>query len=304
MTRLSRSLLYVPASKPAMIQKAAASAADLVCIDLEDAVAPQDKVASRGHVVQALKELNFGRRTRVVRINGLETPFAYRDLVDVVEAAGDRIDVIMVPKVSSARDVEFVDTMLTQIEANVGLSNRIGIEAQIETAGGFLHCVGIASSSSRLEGLVFGAGDYAASMRMPSSAIGEFDANDALYPGHRWHAVMHTIVAAARVHGLRCMDGPYAGYTDSAGLERASRIARALGFDGKQCIHPAQLAIVNGVFAPSEDEIAKAEAVVRAYEEAVAAGRGAATHDGRMIDAATLRMAQTILERRRLASTT
>jgi citrate lyase beta subunit len=139
---------------------------------------------------------------------------------------------------------------------------------------------------------------------MPSSAIGEFDANDELYPGHRWHAAMHTIVAAARVHGLRCMDGPYAGYTDAAGLERASRIARAMGFDGKQCIHPAQLSIVNGVFAPSEEEIAKAEAVVRAYDEAVAAGRGAATHDGRMIDAATLRMAQTILERRRLASTT
>lgn len=287
-----------------MIQKAAASAADLVCIDLEDAVAPQDKEASRGHVVQALKDINFGRRTRVVRINGLDTPFAYRDLVDVVEAAGDRIDVIMVPKVSSARDLAFVDTMLTQIEAHVGLSTRIGIEAQIETAGGFLQCREIAAASPRLEGLVFGAGDYAASMRMPSSAIGEFDANDEVYPGHRWHAVMHTIVAAARVHGLRCMDGPYAGYTDAAGLERAARTARALGFDGKQCIHPAQLPIVNAVFAPTEDEIANAEAVVRAYEDAVASGRGAATHDGRMIDAANIRMARTVLERRRLASTT
>jgi len=287
-----------------MITKAAASAADLVCIDLEDAVAPQDKEASRGHVVQALKDVNFGRRTRVVRINGLDTPFAYRDLVDVVEAVGDRIDVIMVPKVGSARDVAFVDMMLTQIEANVGLTRRIGIEAQIETASGFLFCREIAAASPRLEALVFGAGDYAASMRMPSSAIGEFDANDELYPGHRWHAVMLTIVAAARVHGLRCMDGPYAGYTDTAGLERASGIARVMGFDGKQCIHPAQLPIVNRVFAPSEEEIAKAEAVVRAYDDAVAAGRGAATHEGRMIDAANLRMAQTILERRRLASTT
>ena len=303
-TKLSRSLLYVPASKPAMIPKAAASAADLVCIDLEDAVAPQDKEASRGHVVQALKDVNFGRRTRVVRINGLDTPFAYRDLVDVVEAAGDRIDVIMVPKVGSARDVAFVDTMLTQIESNVGLTRRIGIEAQIETASGFLSCREIAAASPRLEALVFGAGDYAASMRMPSSAIGESDTNDELYPGHRWHAVMHIIVAAARVHGLRCMDGPYAGYTDAVGLERASRIARVMGFDGKQCIHPGQLPIVNRVFEPSEEEIAKAEAVVRAYENAVAAGRGAATHDGRMIDAANLRMAQTILERRRLASST
>ncbi|HKE87998.1 MAG TPA: CoA ester lyase [Vicinamibacterales bacterium] len=299
-TRLSRSLLFVPASKPAMIQKAAASEADLVCLDLEDAVVPEEKPGSRANIVRALKDLNFGRRARVVRINGLDTQFAYRDLIEVVEAAGDRIDVIMVPKVGSPRDVEFVDTLLNQIEANVGLSRRIGIEAQIETASGFLHCREIASASARLEGLVFGAGDYAASMRMPSAAIGEFDENDALYPGHRWHAVMHTIVAAARVNGLRCMDGPYAGYKDAAGLERACRIARAMGFDGKQCIHPAQLATVNGVFAPSTEEIAKAEAIVQAYETALASGQGAVTHDGRMIDAANVRMAQTILERRRL----
>ena len=303
MTRLSRSLLYVPASKPAMIPKAAASDADLVCIDLEDAVVPDEKAAARAHVVEALKTLKFGRRARVVRINGLDTPYAYRDLIEVVEAAGDRIDLIMVPKVGSARDVAFVDTMLTQIEASVSLSRRIAIEAQIETASGFLHCAEIAAASSRLEGLVFGAGDYAASMRMPSSAIGEFDANDEIYPGHRWHAVMHTIVAAARVHGLRCMDGPYAGYKDAAGLERACRIARAMGFDGKQCIHPAQLSTVNALFAPTADEIAKAEAIVQAYENAAAGGHGAATHDGRMIDAANVRMAQTILERRRLIGT-
>src|SRR5215510_11543607 len=190
-TRLSRSLLFVPASRPAMIQKAAASEADLVCIDLEDAVVPEEKPGSRANIVRALKDLNFGRRTRVVRINGLDTPFAYRDLIEVVEAAGDRIDLIMVPKVGSARDVAFVDTMLTQIEANVSVSRRIGIEAQIETASGFLRCAEIAAASPRLEGLVFGAGDYAASMRMPSSAIGELDANDEIYPGHRWHAVMH-----------------------------------------------------------------------------------------------------------------
>lgn len=299
-SRLARSLLFVPASKPAMIQKAAASAADLVCIDLEDAVAPDEKVASRDSVVRALKDLNFGRRTRIVRINGLDTHFAYRDLVDVVEAVGDRIDLIMVPKVGSARDLQFVDTMLTQIEANVGLTRRIGIEAQIETASGFLNCREIATASPRLEGLVFGAGDYAASMRMPSTAIGEFDEHDALYPGHRWHAVMHTIVATARTYGLRCMDGPYAGYNDQAGLERACRIARAMGFDGKECIHPKQLTTVNEAFSPTPDEIAKAEAILNAYETAIAKGQGAATHDGRMIDAANVRMAETILERRRL----
>jgi citrate lyase subunit beta/citryl-CoA lyase len=220
--------------------------------------------------------------------------------VDVVEAAGDRIDVVMIPKVGSARDVQFVDTLLTQIEGNMRLTRPIGLEAQIETANGFIHAVEIASASPRLEGLIFGAGDYAASMQMPSTAIGEADEHDEIYPGHRWHAVMHTIVAAARINDLRCLDGPYAGYSDEVGLARACRIALAMGFDGKQCIHPAQLAVVNATFTPSLAEVTKAAAVVQAYDAAVAAGQGAATHDGRMIDAATFRMARTILERHRI----
>jgi len=300
LTRLTRSQLYVPASKPAMIQKAAASAADAVCIDLEDSVTPAEKASSRANVIQALKEIDFGRRVRMFRINALDTPFAYRDLVEVVEAAGDRLDVVMIPKAGSARDIEFVDTMLTQIEANMRLTRPIGLEAQIETASGFLHAVEIASASPRLEALIFGAGDYAASMHMPSTAIGEADEHDEIYPGHRWHAVMHTIVAAARANDLRCLDGPYAGYTDEAGLARACRIALAMGFDGKQCIHPAQLAAVNATFTPSLEEVTKAGAVLKAYEAAAAAGQGAATHDGRMIDAANLRMARTILERHRI----
>ena len=304
MTRLTRSQLYVPASKPAMIQKAAASAADAVCIDLEDSVTLAEKASSRANVIQALKEIDFGRRVRMFRINALDTPFAYRDLVEVVEAAGDRLDVVMIPKAGSARDVEFVDTLLTQIETNTRLTRPIGLEAQIETASGFLHAVEIAGASPRLEALIFGAGDYAASMRMPSSAIGEADQHDEIYPGHRWHAVMHTIVAAARAHGLRCLDGPYAGYTDAAGLARACQIAVAMGFDGKQCIHPAQLAAVNATFTPSLEEVTKAGAVLKAYEAAAAAGQGAATHDGRMIDAANLRMARTILERHRLIQAT
>jgi citrate lyase beta subunit len=293
----------VPASRPAMIQKAATSAADVVCIDLEDSVTPDEKAASRGHVIHALQELDFGRRVRMVRINALDTPFAYRDLIDVVEAAGDRLDLVMVPKAGSARDIEFVHTLLTQIEASRGVSRPLGIEAQIETAAGFLYAREIAAASPRLEALIFGAGDYAASTRMPSAAIGERDAHDEVYPGHRWHAVMHTIVAAARANGLRCMDGPYAGYKDTAGLERACRIAQAMGFDGKQCIHPGQLATVNEIFAPSEEEVTKAAALVLAYEAAVAAGQGAATHDGRMIDAVNVRMARTILERHRLIGT-
>jgi citrate lyase beta subunit len=304
LTRLTRSQLFVPASKPAMIEKAGASAADAVCIDLEDSVTPAEKSSSRANVIHALKEIDFGRRVRMFRINALDTPFAYRDLVEVVEAAGDRLDAVMIPKAGSARDIEFVDTLLTQIEAHTRLTRQIGLEAQIETASGFLHAAEIAGASPRLEALIFGAGDYAASMRMPSSAIGEADEHDEIYPGHRWHAVMHTIVAAARVNGLRCLDGPYAGYTDAAGLARACQIALAMGFDGKQCIHPAQLAAVNATFTPSLEEVTKAAAVLKAYEAAAAAGQGAATHDGRMIDAANLRMARTILERHRLIQAT
>ncbi len=299
--RYIRSMLFVPASRPAMIAKAAASAADAVCLDLEDSVLPDEKVASRGNVVQALRELDFGPRVRMVRINSLDSEYADRDLMDVLEGAADLVDVVMIPKVGSAADVAFVDDVLTRIEDARGLTRRIGVEAQIESAAGFLYVREIASASSRLEGLIFGPGDFAASMQMPATAIGELDAHDAAYPGHRYHAVMLTIVAAARANGLRCMDGPYAGYTDTAGLVRACQIAVALGFDGKQCIHPGQLATVNAAFSPSEEEVARASALVTAYESAIAEGRGAASYQGRMIDAASLRMAQVILRRHDLS---
>jgi citrate lyase beta subunit len=302
MARQIRSMLFVPASKPAMIAKAAASAADAVCIDLEDSVAPHEKASSRGNVVRALNDLDFGTRTCIVRINAVDTPFAYRDLIEVVEPAGEKIDLVMLPKAASARDVAFVDTLLAQIEESCRLLGRRGIEAQIESAQGFVNLRDIASASTRLDALIYGPGDYAASLRMPAASIGEEDEHDALYPGHRSHAVMHAIVAHARANGLRGMDGPYAGFKDPVGFERSCRIARAMGFDGKQCIHPAQLEIVNRIFAPTEDEVANATAIVTAFEDSVAAGQGAATHDGRMIDAASVRMAQTILEKHRLAS--
>ena len=297
--RLTRSMLFVPGSRPAMMAKAAASEADAVCLDLEDAVVPAEKAAGRSHIIRALQELDFGSRVRMVRINALDTPYAYRDLVEVIEDAGDRVDIVMVPKVGAAADVAFVDTLLTQIESYRGFSHRIGIEAQIESAAGFLYAREIAAASPRLEALIFGPGDYAASMRMPSTSIGELDRYDDLYPGHRWHAAMHMVVAAARANGLRCMDGPFAAYQDAAGLRRACLIARAMGFDGKECIHPAQLATANAVFTPSDDEVAQAEALVRAYDAAVVSGQGAATHEGRMIDAVNLRLARTILDQRR-----
>jgi citrate lyase subunit beta/citryl-CoA lyase len=297
---LTRSTLFVPGTRPDMMRKAAAGDADAVCLDLEDSVPPAEKGAARRHVVEALTSADFGARVRIVRINSIETAFAYRDLVDVVEQAGARIDLIMIPKVGAPRHVEFVDTLLTQIESSTGIGTRIGIEAQIETAAGFLYAREIASAAPRLDALIFGAGDYAASMHMPSAGIGERDEHDAAYPGDRWHAVMHTIVAAARVNGLRCMDGPYGAHTDTAGMERACRIARALGFDGKQCIHPSQVPVANAGFTPSDTELARAAGVVRAYEQAQADGRGAVAFEGRMIDAANLRMARTIVERRRL----
>jgi len=278
-----------------MIQKAAASAADAVCIDLEDSVPAAEKPAARATAIRAFNELDFGSRRRMLRINGLDTPFAYRDLIEVVEAAGDHLDLIMLPKAGCAQDVAFVDKLLAQIEMHRGFRRPIGMEAQIETAAGFVWLREIAGASPRLEALIFGPGDYSASMRMPSSNIGEFDSHDELYPGHRWHAVMHGIVATARAHGLRAVDGPYAAFGDAHGFERSCRIARSLGFDGKQCIHPAQLATVNSIFGPTAEEVAHARQVVAAYEEAAAEGRGAATLDGKMIDAANLRMARVVL---------
>lgn len=300
-TRLERSVLLVPGSSTSMIAKAAASGADAVCIDLEDAVAATEKEAARANVRAALADLDFGRSLRMIRINSLDTPLAYRDLVEIVEDVGDRLDLVVVPKVDTPGDVDFVDRLLTAIEQHRGYERRVGVEALIETAAGGLNVREIAASSDRLEALIFGSGDYAASMQMPLTAIGGLDENDAVYPGHRWQHVMHVIVGAARANGKRAIDGPFAGIRDSEGLERACRIGRVMGFDGKWCIHPSQVERVNTTFAPSERELEQAQAVVAAYEDAVAAGRGAVTVDGKMIDVASLRMCQMVVERARLA---
>jgi len=295
--RLERSMLYVPASRPNMIEKAAASDADAVCIDLEDAVTVDEKPASRAHVIRAFRELDFGRKLKAFRINGLDTPFAYRDLIEVVEAAGDRIDVVMMPKANLPQDVRFVCMLLTQIELAKGFERQIGLEVQIESAKGFVWLREIAEASPRLQALIFGPGDYSATMQMPVANIGEMDENDQVYPGHRWHAVMHAVVATARANGLRAVDGPYAGYKDTVGLEKAARIARVMGFDGKQCIHPSQIPVVNRVFSPSAEEVAHAKSVVDAYDEAAKSGRGAIGKDGKMIDYANIRMARALLRK-------
>ncbi|MCC6929359.1 MAG: CoA ester lyase [Gemmatimonadaceae bacterium] len=294
-SRLARSMLFVPASRPDMVAKAARSDADAVCLDLEDAVAPDQKEASRALVVEALTTLDFGHRTRMVRVNALDTMYTYRDVIEVVEGGGAHLDVIMLPKAGGAADVQFLDRLLTQVEARCGIPHRIGIEAQVETASGFVHLAAIAASSPRLEALIFGMGDYAASMQMPLGNIGVEDEHDAAYGAHRWHAVMHGIVAAARAHGLRCMDGPVASYKDEEALRRACGVARAMGFDGKQCIHPLQLSVVNAAFSPGEQEVQRAREVVARYEASAGAGVGAVASGGIMIDAANLRMAQVTL---------
>jgi citrate lyase beta subunit len=299
--RLERSVLLAPASSWKMLQKAAAAPADAVCIDLEDAVAVEEKAASRQNIIRAYTDLDFGDKLKMFRINGLDTEFAYRDIVEIVEAAGDSIDLIVVPKVNCHEDIYFVATLLQQIESYKKLKGQIGIEAQIETAAGCVNIKEIVASSERLEGLIYGPGDYAASVQMPMESIGEFDQNDAIYPGHRWHYVMHAMVSAARAYQKRVIDGPFAGIKNAEGLKHACKIARAMGFDGKWCIHPSQIETANETFAPSDNDIKWAQEVLRAYEAALREGRGAISVNGKMIDAASLRICNTIVTRARLA---
>ena len=299
--RLERSVLLVPASNWGMIQKTAAARADAVCIDLEDAVALDEKEASRANVARAYRELDFGNKLRMFRMNGLDTHFAYRDLVEIVEVAGDRIDLVVVPKVNRPEDIYVVETLLGQIESYKSYSRPIGIEALIETALGCLNIREIAACSERLEGFVYGPGDYAASVRMPMESIGELDENDRVYPGHRWHHIMHSIVSAAKAYNKRAVDGPFAGIKNPEGLTQACKIGRAMGFDGKWCIHPSQIETVNQTFVPSEKEIDWARTVLDEYEAALREGRGAISVKGKMIDVASLRMCRTIVERAKLA---
>jgi citrate lyase beta subunit len=294
--RIERSELAVPASNPRMIDKALASAADVAFLDLEDAVAPSEKPVARAHVIAALRDKDWQRKPRSFRINALDTPFCYRDLIEIVEAAGDRLDLVVVPKVNRPEDVHVVATLLGQIEQNVGITHQIGLEVQIETAEGLINCERIATSSPRIEAIIFGPGDFAASVGMPHTQIGVPDEWDAAYPGHRWHYAMSRILIAGRAAGIRVIDGPYADFRDEDGFRRSCRLARALGYDGKWCIHPAQIPIANEVYTPSPTEVSWARQIVDAYAAATAAGLGALAIDGKMVDAASIRMAERTLE--------
>src|SRR3954467_15491155 len=296
--RSRRSCHAVPGSSERFLAKAPTLAADEVFLDLEDAVAPNEKDAARARVIEALNAHTF-TNTVVVRVNGTDTPHYYRDLIDVVEQAGSKLDAIMLPKVRTPGDVEMTDKLLTQIELAHGLQpGRIGIEAQIEDATGLLACEAIASASPRMETLIFGPGDYSAAIGIPLTTIGA--AVDG-YPGDHLNYVYSRLVVAARAAGIQAIDGPYARVGDHEGLRERSTLARALGMDGKWTIHPGQIAIVNEVFSPAREQWERAEAMLSAYDAAHAEGRGAATFDGEMIDEANRKMAQRIAQAGRAA---
>jgi citrate lyase subunit beta/citryl-CoA lyase len=292
--RLRRSELATPGISPEMAAKAAQSGADLVFLDLEDAVAPAQKEPARSVIVDSLNNLNWGSTVRAFRINGVHTKWCHDDLIEVVTGAGQNIDIVIVPKVRTPRDVWFVDDLLTQLERKIGLeTGQIGLEVLIEEASA-LSCVEeIASCSNRLEALILGVGDLAASQGVRTKHIGGLGD----YRGDVWHFARSRMIVAARANGLDPIDGPYADFKDSTGYVSAATEAATLGALGKWCIHPAQIALANAVYTPSEAEIAEADSIVRAVQKAQESGLGAATYEGQMIDEATARIYSMILSR-------
>ncbi len=292
--RLQRSELAVPASNVSMIDKAAAGPADFVFLDLEDAVAPPEKAQARKNAVQALNDIDWAGKGKTVsvRINGLDTQYMYRDVVDIMEQAGSRVHTLLVPKVGVPADLYMVEAMVNQIEQAQGLMTRVGLEALIETALGMANVEEIAQFGGRLEALHFGVADYAASMRARTVNIGGLNPD---YPGDQWHASLTRMVIACRAYGLRAIDGPFGDFSDPDGYMLGARRAAALGCEGKWAIHPSQVAMANEVFSPPEAEVAKAHRIIEELRKAEAQGKGAASLDGKMIDAASEKMAMNVL---------
>ena len=295
--RLRRCQLAVPGSSEKMMTKAASLDVDHVFLDLEDAVAPSAKVGARRQIVEALNTLDFGKTVRCVRINDLDTHYAYEDIISVVEGAGANIDTILVPKVRSACDVRFVDRLLSQIERKLELERRIGIEVLIEEAEGMMRVEEIAAASDRLEALVFGMGDYSASQGLDPKAI----AGDSGYPGDIWHYARYKMIIAARTYGLDAVDGPFVNFKDADWFRVECVRAKQLGAVGKWAIHPSQVAIAQEVFSPSQQEVDRAYKAVMAYRDAQAQGLGAIQVDGQMVDVATVRLVQRVIDQAELA---
>ncbi|MCW5749727.1 MAG: CoA ester lyase [Alphaproteobacteria bacterium] len=310
--RLNRSELAVPGINPKLFEKAARSEADVVFLDLEDAVAPDDKAEARRNVIRAIDEVDWGAKTLSVRINGLDTPFMYRDVVDVLEQAGERLDLIMIPKVGTAADVYALDMLVTQIEQATGRSKRIGFELIIETALGMQNIHRIAAASRRNESLHFGVADYAASTKAKTVNIGgpnplygvltdrsEAGARD-FHWGDMWHYALARMVVAARANGLRPVDGPFGDFSDAEGYRAQANRAAILGCEGKWSIHPSQIALGNELFSPTEKEVAGAERILAAMEQAKREGKGAVALDGKLIDLASIRQAEVLVAKARL----
>ncbi len=307
--RLNRSELAVPGSQPQMFEKAAQSDVDVIFLDLEDAVAPDEKLQARKNIIKALNEIDWGKKSMSIRINGLDTHYMYRDVVDIVEQAGERLDLIMIPKVGTAADVYAVDMMVTQIEDAKGYKKRIGFEHIIETALGMQNVTEIAAASKRNESLHFGVADYAASTRARTTIIGGVnpdysvltdpaeDGSRDIHWGDMWHYALARMVVAARANGLRPIDGPFGDFSDPEGYKAAAKRAAVLGCEGKWAIHPSQVVLANEVMSPSEDEVDRANRILSAMADAEAAGKGAVSLDGRLIDYASIRQAEVLIEK-------
>lgn len=293
-SRLQRSELAVPGSNRGMFDKALSSDADYVFLDLEDAVAPGDKEQARRNVIEALNDLDWrgAGKTVSVRVNGIDTHYFYRDMIDVLEQAGHKLDTVLLPKAGVAADIYLADALITQISAAKTIAHEIGLEALIETALGMANVEQIAVASRRLEALHFGVADLAASLRARTVNIGGLNPD---YPGDQWHAGLVRLATACRAYGLRPVDGPFGDFNDPDGFLAAARRAAALGFEGKWAIHPSQIDLANQVFSPSDAEVERARCILQALDEAKAEGRGAAQLDGRMIDAASARMAANVV---------
>jgi malyl-CoA/(S)-citramalyl-CoA lyase len=307
--RLNRSELAVPGSSPKFFEKAAKGPADVIFLDLEDAVAPDDKPQARKNIIAALKEVDWGTKTLSLRINGLDTHYAYRDVVDVVEQGGERLDLIMIPKVGTASDVYAIDMLVTQIEAAIGRKKKIGFELIIETALGMQNVAAIAAASKRNESLHFGVADYAASTRARTVGIGGANPDYAMLTdkdaagkrethwGDMWHYALSQMVVAARANGLRPVDGPFGDFADSDGYRAQAKRSAALGCEGKWAIHPTQVALGNEVFSPSAEEVARAQRILDAMAEAQREGRGAVALDGKLLDIASVRQAEVMVRK-------
>ena len=309
--RLNRSELAVPGSQPELFEKAAKSDADIIFLDLEDAVAPEQKALARQNVIEGLNDIDWSQKTISVRINGLDTHYMYRDVVDILEKAGDKLDLIMIPKVGTASDVYALDMLVTQIEEATSIKRRIGFEHIIETALGMQNIESIAAASKRNESLHFGVADYAASTKARTTAIGgvnekysvltdgDSDKPRETHWGDMWHYALARLVVAARANGLRPIDGPFGDFSDDDGFLAAANRAASLGLEGKWAIHPSQISLANTVMTPSSEDISQAVAILEAMDEAKKTGKGAVSLNGKLVDLASIRQAEVLVEKGR-----